>query len=324
LSSEAERLPDALNVCRSGYDHEQWLEADGYNVMAGPIDPWRGEAIITSEGDFQLTFHSTIPGNQDMRFAIVVDPTFQPQRCVQDASGTSVPEDIDGDWIANWSGDVDAGRLFYLNSGAYQFDPEADPNDANASQTWSLPQEWRAGYSAARFGPEDFAFRRPQYALPEFYSAFAEEDAVAIGLGEIFYSDLAAGQDGTAAAHQRLIGDVQNVAAQIETELESVGSQMTVKVHGNEWRTSDGRRPGLDGWVGLQYSWIRFDDSSDLAVGGAASGDFQIMYDATDSQSRMFLSGSFTVDKIKRDRWVTDDIAGIKAEEAGSHLCVAH
>ena len=51
------------------------------------------------------------------------------------------------------------------------------------------------------------------------------------------------------------------------------------------------------------------------------SGSFQMILDAGDSQTRIFVAGEFNVDKIKRDRWVTDDIAAIKAEEAGVDTC---
>lgn len=45
------------------------------------------------------------------------------------------------------------------------------------------------------------------------------------------------------------------------------------------------------------------------------------MFDGLDSQSRVFLNGSFTVDKIKKDAWGLQDLRADKYAEYGTLLC---
>ena len=103
-------------------------------------------------------------------------------------------------------------------------------------------------------------------------------------------------------------------------------------MHCNNWRDPDLAGPGepgepdftaagLDGWVGLHYNWLIVDAGSDLSAGGSASGAFSFVFDGDDSQSRFFIEGEFNVDKIKADRWTTDDITTIKMEQNGTVLC---
>ena len=66
---------------------------------------------------------------------------------------------------------------------------------------------------------------------------------------------------------------------------------------------------------------VETDAGSDLSVGGSASGKFFLVFDAIDSYSRFFVSGEFNVDRIKKDRWTTDDLNAIKIEENGTVLC---
>lgn len=318
LDDESQRLfgynPD---LC-TNFRHEGWLEVDGYRVMAGPIEPWRGEAVITSEGDFQVTFHHRLPGGENMRFAFVLDPNFRPQRCAEDGSGNTVAEDIDGDWLTEWSADVDSGTLYYLNAGAFQFDP------GETTTVWTLPQEWRAGYAIARFSAEELFMRRPRYGEPSAYASYELDEFVSPPATSLFYSGMREGDDPTqpGGVHQRMINRAETISDQVNEEFAAIGSDAFTRIHTNEWRLPDNSPAGLDSWVELHYSWVRIDAGSDMSPGGNASGDFQIVFDAGESQSRLVVNGSFQVDRIKRDRWVTDDIAGVKLDQAGTQLCV--
>jgi len=314
------QLKKALDICGDANwppTHEAWLSRDAYHVYTDTLEPWRGEAIMTSEGDFQVTFHQALTGGEDFRFAFVIDPVFQPKKCVQSEEGSTVMEPVDGLWLENWSADVDAGTLYYLNSAAYQFNP------SELDEVWGLPNEWFAGFATAKFGPEEFYLRGVRYGEPSFYSRFEAEEVTEPSPDELFYQAMNAGVDPTTStAFQSLIADVEEISEQTTAELALVElPAVRTKVHTNEWRAPDGRAAGLDSWVELHYNWVRMDASSTLVVGASASGEFNLTFDAAESQSRLFIQGSFVVDEIKADRWVTDDIQAIKLEENGTVLC---
>lgn len=168
---------------------EVWLDDDGFLVVGSALDPWRAEAIITSEGDVQLGFHQRLPGGEDFRFAFVVDPNFQPKECVQKEDGTGVEHrPLDGDWVTEWSKDLSedegGGKLFYLNSSAYQFDPEAtylhngEPATKNLDR-WFLPNEWLGGHAEAKFADDRGVLRTTRFGEPAAYLGFeAQESSV--------------------------------------------------------------------------------------------------------------------------------------------------
>ena len=91
--------------------------------------------------------------------------------------------------------------------------------------------------------------------------------------------------------------------------------------HLNRWRTSDGVPAGFDGWGELHYNYVVFSEDSQLEVGGRAEGAFSLSFEAVDSFTHMFVQGRFVIENIKRDRWTTDDLRSIKAEENGVDLC---
>ncbi len=310
-------LDDALDICGElDPDHETWLTFDGYEVVGGPLEPWRGEAIITSEGDLQLTFHQALPSGEDFRFAFVVDRAFQPTECALGAEGTTVRQAIDGDWLGNWSADAEEGTLFYLNAGAYQFNP------SNVEVQWTLPDEWLAGFAAARFSGEDMNLRSVRYGKPKAYAAYELEETE-IKRQDLFYSAVPVGVDPAQDPdYQALIGSVEGIRDAVVAEFASVNADVAPVLHTNEWRASDGNAPGLDGWVELHYNYVRFDqDRADLAVGDAASGEFHLVFDGFDSQSRAVVRGRFSVDEIKSDRWTVSDLRRVKAEQSGEVLC---
>ena len=90
--------PDGYGAPR--FIHEAWVHRDSFQSVGEKMAPWRGEGIITTEGDLQVTFHHTLPGGADFRFAFVVDPNFQPTECVGDSGNVSL-ENLDGDWLEN-------------------------------------------------------------------------------------------------------------------------------------------------------------------------------------------------------------------------------
>ncbi|MFT6376117.1 MAG: hypothetical protein ACJARS_002773, partial [bacterium] len=74
-------------------------------------------------------------------------------------------------------------------------------------------------------------------------------------------------------------------------------------------------------WVELHYSYVRFDEGSAFEKGETVSGEFQLLFDASESQTRVMVSGRFNVDKLRQDRWVTDDVQAAKVDENGTSLC---
>lgn len=346
--TNALRLADRAQICPGDADpsplwppdHETWLADSGYHVLGGKLDPWRGEAIITSEGDVQIGFHQRLPGGEDFRFAFVVDPNFQPTQCVQDPeTGDVTQEPIDGDWVGQWSkdlsGDSAGGTLYMLNAGGFQFDPR-DPKSQ-----WFLPDQWEAGYGAGRFADDGFTSRATLFGDPSTYLNPIDEVS---GQVNVLASDLLwCPPDGNeypypvsrplynnqAECMEGTVERAEEIADAAAKELEAFGiakpsgklPAVRPRVHGNQWRESDGKAAGYDGWVELNYSWVEFDKDSDLSVGGAASGTFNLMFDAGDSTSRFYVRGRFSVDRFKKDTWSTAYLPGIKMEENQTIVC---
>ncbi len=325
--NEQLRLDGRLKICDGESDlwppaHEAWVTNDGFHVLTDSLDPWRGEAIITSEGDFQIGFHHRLPGGADLRWSFTIDPVFQPRECVQNDDGTVQYEDIDGDWVENWSNDVESGTLYYLNQGAYQFDPSLVPvtvNDDPDYDFWPLPDEWEAGTGDGKFAEDLFAHRAPYYAMPAAYGSYDPLIGTYDFLrSDLFFCDVG---DGDGCVDETL-AELEFAKTGTEDEFAMLGLEgYEVRYHDNLWRESDGRREGLDDWMELHYSWVRFDEGSALEVGGSASGDFQIVYEAFDSHTHVFVKGSFDVPRIKKDVWTTKYLPDIKLAENETVLC---
>jgi hypothetical protein len=355
---ELRRLENRTQVCdrrKNAYplDVETWIDNGAFYVRGNGLAPWRGEAVMTSEGDFQLSFHNTLPGGADLRFAIAVDPNFQPTQCLQseDGSGT-VRSNIDGDWLGGWSSQLDemaedenlspalekyashfaGGQLFFPNARSYQYDP------GNTESFWSIPNEWRAGHAEGKFAEEFFTARTVRYGEPSIYQTVDEGEEATIERDDMFYCKNRTDGKGC----KQLCNYVNDIADDISNELAWAGPNGDAEetpdpwyrpiVHCNTWRDADLDGPleagepdhtaaGLDGWVGLHYNWLVVDAGSDLSVGGSAAGAFSFVFDGVDSQSRFFIEGEFNIEKIKADRWTTDDITAIKMEQNGTVLC---
>jgi len=314
LLDEDQRLENPLDICDQNFD-EAWIPRDGYRAVGGTLDPWRGEAVITSEGDVQIGFHQRIPGGEDFRFAVVIDPNFQPVRCSVNAAGETEPEAVDGDWLANWSDDVDSGILYYLTNGAFQFNPTVGSTDE--ADTWTLPQEWRSGGAFGRIGAEDLIMRPVYYGTPSAYLAFAADDTDIATLSSLFYGD-------SEGDYRRVIADAEDTSDDVNDELEDIRAPITTTVHTNEWRERDESPAGLDGWAELHYSYIRFDEGTTFNKGDDFSGEMQLTFDARDSQTRVMVTGRFTVENLKTDNWTTDDIQAEILAENGNTLCTGN
>jgi hypothetical protein len=343
------------------FGYESWLHYDTFRVVQEPLNPWRGEAIITTEGDFQVTFHHRM-GGDDLRFAFAIEPDFQPEVCV--GSGDEIAaEPVDGDWLGNWSREVDDGTMYFLNAGAYQFNP------SNVDIVWFFPQDWSAGYSEAKVGDEDFVLRSARYGDPFAYGEYETLSSlydIQLEVDDLFYVDLDAEDDPdtdnvendplTADFNGDGVPDFEELKARMDsisdttydefdaftqafesvtpniTDLGDVTSAISGSgdetmayrpvTHTNDWRAPDGVPDGLDGWGEMHYNWVRIASGSDLTVGGSAAGEFSLTLEALDSQSRMLIRGSFEVEKIKAEKWGAYDVQQERLDELGTTLCV--
>lgn len=357
------RLEDWVKICGPEVwppQYEQWATQAGFFVVEEELEPWRGEALITSEGDLQISFHHRVPGGQDMRFVISVDPDFSPTTCVQDEDGNTERVPMDGDWVGEWSKELqwiaeqddevrepyshlepylDDGRLYFLNAFSYQF----NPFDTSGSD-WDLPEYWIAGAAQSKFVDEVMNHRSARYGEPEIYNNIEANDSTTEASGvspaDLWYCEMEPGDDTSAAPCrndnyadlEEQDAHVREVAAGIHTELERLFTpdadadpifSYAPITHTNFWRAPDGRPAGFDGWSELHYNYVVFSGDSDLTEGGRAEGAFSLTFDADISSSRMFVKGSFVIDKIKKDRWKTADLQADKLVENGVELCSA-
>lgn len=328
LENAPECDPDAFNhgTRNAPVYNEPWILQEGYEVVSQDIEEWRGEAIMTWEGDFQITFHSRVGGaNDDFRFAIVVDPDFQPTECVTGESGEPELQAVDGDWLANWSADLDGGTRYFLNAGAYQFNP------SSVDDLWALPEDWLAGYAAAKFVEDDFLMRTTRYGEPGAYAEFEVDTYyTTIDANDLFYAYVTEGGNPEENnAYQENIERANQIVEETQADLallqdpDDEGDDWTYApvVHTNTWREPDGNAIGLDSWVELHYNWITFDEGSQLEVGGQASGEFSLLLEGYSSQSVIFITGKFKTDKIKADNWTAPNLYEDKLEEYGTVLC---
>ena len=92
------------------------------------------------------------------------------------------------------------------------------------------------------------------------------------------------------------------------------------KVEDNKWRPVDPELSGIDGWMEVHSSWVRFDSSSDLSIGGSAKGDYQILFQGELTSSRLLVKGTFEIEEIKEDRWTYGNLEEEKrADKSDGH-----
>lgn len=355
---EALGLPNPLSgVCsdRPGEVatvNERWVSQSAWQVVHEDIDPWRGEGIITSEGDLQVGFHHRLPGGEDLRFAFVVDPDFQPTTCEVDESGELEPVPLDGDWVANWTADLhaldpndlpggyeilapyigdDDAKLYYLNARSIQFNP-SDTEDA-----WSIPLEWRAGHAAGKFADELFHSRASRSAEPVLYDAYElnNGNAVEANPANLFFCAMDPGEDPTTnACLAGKIARVEAIVEQTAQDLKLVGVSSELvdgkagvgkpayrpMMHDNLWRTPDGFPGGFDGWVEYHFNYVVL--KGEVKKGQPVEGAFSIVFDGDESNSRFIVQGRFEIPRVVEDNWTMVDISEQKHEENGTVRCV--
>jgi hypothetical protein len=361
--SKLYNLGDSVNAGAETLQ-ETWLAQDGYYVVQEDWDPWRGEGVITSEGDLQIGFHQRIPGGEDFRFEFVIDPDFQPQTCDADPeTGKTTAVELDGDWLEQWSTnlttlpadhpktanydvfkDYPGGTLYFPNAGSYQFNPD-DPNTFD-NPFWTLPNEWLDGISIGKYSEEYFQYRTIRYGEPDMYSVYEatnDQTDPIVAVQNVWYCDMAEDSDPTDSGsatcqntvsasnwfnYPDLVKHANDVADETEMEMDAIndaagdiGLSFRPIVEDNSWRTPDGQPPGLDGWAGLDYSWVVIAKDSDMTPGGHVSGAFQFVMDGSTSTSHYFMNGTFEVDHIRNDHWVNNNIQAIDLNGGASVNC---
>lgn len=330
--------------------HEAWLSQSAWHVVNEKLDPWRGEAVITSEGDLQVGFHHRLPGGSDFRFAFVVDPDFQPTRCEVNDAGEIEAVPIDGDWLENWTADLHAldpndlpagyellsdyigdpeATLFYLNARSVQFNP------SKTTEIWSIPLEWRAGFAAGKFADEAFHSRASRAGEPIVYNFYEQwGQAREANPNDLFFCAMQAGSDPSEnTCMNGKVTRANQIVEETADELALVGVSSELAdaargqgtpayrpmVHDNFWRTPDGFPGGYDGWVEYHYNWVVV--KGEVARGESVEGVFSLVLDADDSNSRWIIQGRFEIPRIKEDGWTTVDIREQKHAENGTVRC---
>jgi hypothetical protein len=334
--------------------HETWANNGGFMGIREDLDPWRGEGVITSENDFQVTFHHRV-SDTDFRFAFVIDPSFQPTECQDDGAGGIANNPIDGDWLDGWSramtepnyeggevkwtGKSSEGTLFMLNAGSYQVDPDSLPN-ADTIGYWSLPPKMEAGFARARFGAEEMFGEQARYGEPYLYTTFNPRSTEPFDRDWLYFVELDPEQFGGGNFEQEvrsynpfrnMMTRAEQIADQTREEISAVypsgvtGDSYEPAVVSNAWRKPDGFTGGFDGWGEMHYSWVRIDqDRTEIVAGADISGEFSIWFYGANSQSRVLVQGEFEVDNVKKDRWTTPNVNEDKLEENGTTLCVGN
>jgi hypothetical protein len=272
-----------------------WVDDYAYYLKEGKVETWRTEAVLTSEGDLQLTMHMDFPQFGDFRFGWVIDPDFQPTEC-RDGENGAEESDIDGNWLEGWSAQEEKGTLYHLNANAFQINP------SNNAVAWYFEQEWMAGYTFARFADEEFYGHAVDYSDEAYRPFYMSSD---VGSDD--------GQEGTSIPKPRIDypGWVSNVTEYFDsevTDLQDIGKSafpLSMKIEDNAWRTEDGVAAGLDGWLGVSPSWVRIDNPEDIAAGTKTpiTGEFQIYLEGVAAASKVMVHGTFSIDNVREDVW---------------------
>jgi hypothetical protein len=302
---------DCSDINNISFENHKFLQNDGFYLLQEDIEPWRTEALINGEGDLQLTVHHALPDNEDFRFSFTIAPDFQPTTCTTDDQGQPQVEFVDGsDWLTRWSDDEEDYTIYYLNSGAYQINP-SDTDDY-----WFLTTDWNSGFGHAKFSAEEFN------SVPTAYGNYDEDG----GGDDFMFTDNRNAPDytGYGTAVDGLTTQVatwqDELAVAAGANIDGVG-YFSHKVEGNNWRPINTSNAGLDGWAEVHSSWVRLNNSSEVVDGGTVTGDFQIMYTASESNSQLLVSGSFTIEDLKEDPWSYPIMEDYKRAENGTDFC---
>jgi hypothetical protein len=341
---KALELPDSLGkVCDTWVDlngdggiepeHETWMGQSPWWIVHEELNAWRGEAILTGEGDLQIGFHHRLPGGADARFSFTVDPTFAPKHCNPE---TGEAEPYDGSWLDGWNGDLknlpkgsafdhmqaykDNGQLYYFLTSGFQLNPD------ETTEFWYLPEQWESAVANGKFAEEDFVARPPRWAPNDLYEFFevydpSEGGFSAPGSELLYWCDMEEGEDPSAnGCFSDLTAQLADYSSQVKEDYDDVKIDWGVLIHDNLWREPDGENAGFDGWQGLHYNHVIIE--GDIAEGESLKGAFTLVLDGLDSNSRFLYRGEFEVDSIRVDKWTTADLRADKLEENGNELCV--
>lgn len=342
-----------------------WLTQFSYYVRAEKLDPWRIEAVITTEGDLQLTVHNRVSNIGDFRFGWVVDPHFQPTECVDKEGGGAEEVPVDGDWLTEWSINEGGGTLVHLNAYGYQVNP------SDTTVPWYFPESWMAGYAFGRMADEDMYGHQIDYVDPISdtigYSGSTEDTRDKCTLREYEVDDPGCGTGfnpplyinqanpgdntsygyynghwGSANTYSKFLENVQagvSYDADNPSDLETMGKvsaeefPFEIKVEDNAWRPdnqdADDGSDGFAGWVGVDPSWVHFDDSpSDLAGREPGkqekplTGHFHMYIESLSAASKVLVQGDFTIDHIAKDIWgYSPTLEDRKIEENETPAC---
>ena len=345
---------EGVKVDRDGDDElewETWADNGGFVGVREDLEPWRGEGVITSEGDLNVTFHHRISGS-DFRFAFVIDPTFQPTECQDNGAGDIESAPIDGDWLGQWSrvmsepnydgGEVEwpgagsRGTLWMLNSGSAQIDPDTNPLE-DFLIYWNLPPKMEAGYARARYGAEEMFVYNSRYGNPYVYDEYNARSDEQFEAEWMFFEELDPArfdendyelQVRADAGYIEKIAQAEDVARRTREDIAALhpagvsAGNYQPAVAGNAWRKPDGFPGGFDGWGELHYSWVRIDqDRTEIEPGADLTGEFSIWFGGANSQSRVLVQGQFEIDRVKKDRWTVPNVDQDKLEENGNTIC---
>lgn len=341
-ASENERLDGALTdadgnevdydtACGATPDFFPWINQYPYYVKQDTYEPFRTEAVMTTEGALQLTIHANIEKIGDFRFGWVVNPQFQPVECVDSDDGAQEVEvddtngDIDREWLTNWSLAEDGGTLFHLNAYSYQINP------SNTAEFWSLPPEWQAGYGFARFADEDFYGHGIDYV--------DNVSAGQAGYGTPLYLNSYDGHWGSASSYPNFLEKLTSAVTYDDShpsDLTSIGKSdfpLNIKVEDNSWRPDnidpEDQANGFANWVGLDPTWVHFDASPEelakIATGRQdkpIEGDFQLYVESASAASKVLVNGRFKIDNVREDIWgYSPSLEERKVEENNTPTC---
>jgi hypothetical protein len=349
-------------------EFQTWMQEDSFYGMTGKIgeykndkgekvnDTWRSEAIINSEGDFQLTVHVDLGKDQDFRFHFSIDPDFSPVECVTNEDGEAEVAHVDGsDWVDEWSEDEGDYRIFYLNSGSYQVNP-------NDSETWwYLNSDSLSGWGFSKFAAEELYSHAGRYGNydedgnGDGFLGIDDHEVPDLGAYDLAAEDLCAKVYGWDCPHlqtdddgdgkSEAEGDCNDRSADItaadcpdrtsEDEPLSWQDEMIVmagaaidgdakfenKIEDNTWRPIDETITGLDGWMEVHSSWVRIKNGSKVQEGGMVEGDFQVFYDGAESSSRVLVRGEFKVKDLREDKWGYEVLEDVKRDENDTPFC---
>ena len=353
------RLEDPLDMCQNinWRDNmtQSWMFGDAWRGFQMPLDPWRGEGILTHEGDLQVGFHQRMPGGEDFRFAFAIRPDFQPTTCSGEGDNVTA-EPIDGDWLGEWSKDLEyvadqgnlppflekvttefaGGTLYHLNARAYQLNPDLLDDIFQNGRIWTLPEQWRAGFARGTFVEEDLHSRPTYYGNPDSYLQADNDLLVGVPPEDIYFAgscvDRAAPETTTPGTDcAELMGEEQDKILEDMRDTrqnfnliapDGIDVDYMPIPHLNTWRRVDDDKAGLDAWGELNHSWVVLSSDSDATVGGEVKGAFSILLDPDDSNSRIIVQGTFEIPHVRKERWAGPDLRAEKQEAAGITPCI--